>query len=42
MVYYIVLYFLRTFMETEKKTEKYSNFRLIWRFLKGSKSLFAV
>lgn len=42
MVYYIVLYFLRTFMESEKKTEKQSNFRLIWSFLKGSKALFAV
>ena len=29
-------------METEKKTEKQSNFRLIWSFLKGSKALFAV
>lgn len=29
-------------METEKKTEKQSNFRLIWSFLKGSKTLFAV
>ena len=29
-------------METEKNTEKQSNFRLIWSFLKGSKALFAV
>lgn len=29
-------------MESEKKTEKQSNFRLIWSFLKGSKALFAV
>lgn len=29
-------------MEAEKKTEKQSNFRLIWSFLKGSKALFAV
>ena len=29
-------------MEAEKKEEKHSNFRLIWRFLKGSKALFAV